>query len=126
MTRKFVLSVMVLIGCLGLTLADEFTGIVRKVDGDKVTFVKFEKGKKGGDETTLPTSDKVKVVKGKFNKDTKMVEAGDEIENGLKNEMFSKDKIGEKGVFARITTDDKGEKITEIRVMGGGRPNKDK
>ena len=40
------------------------------------------------------------------------LEAGDPIEDGLKNKMFSS--IGEKGVQATIVTED--NKITEIRV----------
>jgi hypothetical protein len=124
MKKKFVLSVAFLVGCLSLTWAEEFGAVITKVDNGKITFVKM-KGKEKGDEGTLPTTDKVKVVKAKFNKDTKMVEAGDAIENGLKNDLFTK--IGEKGVFGRIVTDDKGEKITEIRVFQGfGGKGKDK
>jgi hypothetical protein len=76
-----------------------------------VTFIKFKKGEKG-EEETLPVAEKVKVVKGKFNKEDKKVEVGEALENGLQNERF---KNIEKGVFAQIITDD--GKITEIRVM---------
>ena len=43
----------------------------------------------------------------------------DAIDQGLKNEMFSR--IGEKGMRATIVTDDDNKKITEIRVGGGGK-----
>ena len=69
----------------------------------------------------MPVSDKVKVVKGKFNAETKKLEAGDAIENGLKNEMFTK--IGDKGMRALIVTDKDNKTITEIRV--GGRKKKE-
>src|SRR5262249_35013885 len=88
---------------------------ISKVDGNKVTLTKRKKGEKG-EEMTLTATDDVKVVKGKFNKDTKKVEAGDTIEGGLKAELFTK--IGEKGVFGRVITNDDG-KITEIRVFQG-------
>jgi hypothetical protein len=56
----------------------------------------------------------VKVSKGKFNKETKKLEAGDAIENGLKNELFSSGKTR-----ATFTTNDDG-KVTEIVVGGRG------
>jgi hypothetical protein len=122
MLRKIVSAVIVLVFCVGITLAEEIRAIIIKVEGDKVTFAENKgKGEKGP-EQTLTVSDKVKVVKGKFNKDTKKLEAGEDIENGLKNEMFTK--IGEKGVGAMIITDDD-KKITEIRVGGRGKKKKD-
>lgn len=115
MLRKIIGAAIVLVFCVGITLAEEIRAIIIKVDGDKVTFAENKgKGEKGP-EQTLTVSDKVKVVKGKFNKETKKLEAGEDIENGLKNEMFTK--IGEKGVGATIITDDD-KKITEIRVRG--------
>jgi hypothetical protein len=115
MLRRITGAVIVLVFCVGITLADEIRAIIIKVDGDKVTFAESKgKGEKGP-EQTLTVSDKVKVVKAKFNKETKKLEAGDDIENGLKNEMFTN--IGEKGVGALIVTDDN-KKITEIRVKG--------
>ena len=91
-----------------------------KVDGDKITFAPF-KDKQKGDEKTYTAASGVKVVKGKFDKETKKVEAGDAIEGGLKNELFTN--IGEKGVFAQIVTDD--SKVTEIRVVRFGKKQKD-
>src|SRR5262244_1115515 len=125
--KKVVCAAVVAVLCVGVALAEEFTAVITKVEGGKVTFAKgkfnketkkFEKEK----EQTLSVADKVKVVKGKFNKETKKLEAGDALEGGLKNEMFSK--IGEKGVFATITTDK--DKITEIMVAGGKGKGKDK
>jgi hypothetical protein len=121
MLRKFVCALFMLAICVGITLADEIRAIITKVDGDKVTFAENKgKGEKG-ESKTMTVSDKVKVVKGKFNKDTKKLEPGDPLEGGLKNELFSK--IGEKGVGATITTE--GGKITQI-VVGGGKGGKGK
>lgn len=116
MLRKVISALVVLVMCIGITLADEIRAVITKVEGDKVTFTEI-KGKEKGDSKTLPVADGVKVLKGKFNKDTKKFEAGDAIEGGLKSELFSK--IGEKGVGAQIVTDGDNKKITEIRVMGG-------
>ena len=112
------LIVMVTFMTLSLTLvfAGEHTGIIKKVDGNKITFTKFGKDfKKGdaGDEVTLPVIEKVKVNKGKFNKETMTLEAGEALEGGLKNEA-----IKEKA-FARFITDKDDKNITEI-IVGGG------
>ena len=76
------------------------------------------KGEKGP-EQTLPVADKVKVVKLKINRETKKVEAGELIDRGLKNSMFSN--ISEKGLRGVIITDESNKKITEIRIGGGGK-----
>lgn len=122
MLRKVISAMVMLVLCMGITMADEIRAIITKVDGDKITFAENKgKGEKGA-EKTLPVADGVKVLKGKFNQDTKKLEAGDALEGGLKNELFSK--IGEKGVQATVVTDGDNKKITEIRV-GGGRKKKD-
>ena len=116
MLRKVVGAAFVLVVFVGITLAEEITAIITKVDGGKVTFAPF-KDKEKQEAKTLPVAEKVKVVKGKFDKETKKMEAGDPIEDGLKNKMFTE--IGEKGVGATITTDDGNKKITKIMVGGG-------
>src|SRR6266481_6714082 len=121
MLRRVVGAVVVLVLCVGITVAEEIRALITKVDGNNVTFTEMKgKGEKG-ESKTLPVADNVKVVKGKFNKETKKLEAGDPIDDGLKNDMFSKDKLGEKGKGAVIVTDDDGKKITEIRIGGGGK-----
>jgi hypothetical protein len=117
MLRKVFCAVFVLTLCVGLAVAEELRGVITKVEGSKVSF-KETKGKDdpGGPEKTLTAVENVKVVRGKFNKDTKKLEAGEAVAGGLKSEVFTK--IGEKGVRATIVTDDK-QKITEIRIFGG-------
>ena len=111
--KKILGVVAVFVIGVGVIMADEFQAVITKVDGNKVTYHKLMKKEKGDAVTADATG--AKVVKGKFNKDTKKVEAGDAIEGGLKNEAFSKD------VRASIVTE--GEKITEIRVFGGKKKN---
>lgn len=111
--RKFVAAAVILVIGFSVAMAEEFGGTIKKVDGNKITVLKRAKVKgEKGEEVTLTVAKDAKVVKGTFNKETKKLEAGDAIENGLKNEMFSKD------VNARITTNDAGA-VTEIAVMAG-------
>jgi hypothetical protein len=105
----------------GAAIAEEISGVITKVDGNKITFYKatFNKDTKKlekGDEQTFTATDSVKVVKGKFNKDTKKLEAGDAIEGGLKSDTFTKIDP-DKGVRATVTVDDK--KCSQIIIAGG-------
>jgi len=107
---------------LSVALAEEFRATITKVDGKNVTFTKNLKKKEKSEPMTLPVADNVKVVMGKYNQDTKKVEAGDALDGGLKNEKLST--IGEKGQGAMITTSDDGKTITGIMVTQGGRKGK--
>jgi hypothetical protein len=113
--RKFLIAAPIILICFGVAIGEEFRGLIKKVDGDKITVMKGKKG--DAKEVTLTVVENVKVVKGKFNKETKKLEAGDPIENGLKNELFAKEQR------ATIVTNDDG-KVTEIRVGAGGRKKK--
>jgi hypothetical protein len=115
MLRKVLLASFTLAICVGLSLAGEFRGVITKVDGNKVTFYTVKKKEKG-EPMTLPVASNVKVSKGKYNKDTKKVEATDAIEGGLKAKPFTN--IGEKGVPAFFVTDADNTHITEI-ILGG-------
>src|SRR5262249_30916627 len=77
--KKFFAAATVLVISFSVAMAEEFTASISKVDGSKVTLTKRKKGEKG-EETTLTATDDVKVVKAKFNKETKKLEAGDAIE----------------------------------------------
>ena len=125
--RKFGLAACVLFVSFAFVAADEFSALITKIDGKKVTFYKFKKeegdkgpGKKADEATTMTAADSVKVVKGKFNKEDKKLEVGDPIEGGLEAKVFQ----DEKGTFARITTE--GDKITQIMTVGGGKKKKKK
>src|SRR5262245_57419586 len=124
MLRSLVAAVLVLVLGVGVGLAAEFSAVITKIGDGKVTFNEM-KGKEKGDEQTLPIAADAKILTAKFNKETKKVEAGDALKDGLKNEMFSK--ISEKGLRATIVTDADNKKVTEIRVFGGfGKKKQDK
>jgi hypothetical protein len=117
-----VLSAAVLLVISGVVLAEEYTCSITKVEGDKVTVQKYKKMEKGagfkkpetdGDPITLTASKDCKVVKGKFDKEAKKLVAGDAVDMGLKNEMFTK--ISDKGLRAKVTVD--GSMLTEVVVM---------
>jgi len=125
MIRKLFCATFVMTLAIGFVAADEFNATITKVDGDKVTYQKYkkaEKGKKGkgekdGDPVTISVAKDAKIISGKFDMDAKKFVDGDKVEDGLKNEMFTKidDK---KGVGATITTEGEGDKamVTKIRV----------
>ncbi|MCI0377961.1 MAG: hypothetical protein L0215_10165 [Gemmataceae bacterium] len=116
--RKVAVAGIILFLGIGFVAADEFNALITKVDGNKITFHRVKKGEKG-DEITMTAIEKVKVVKGKTNPETKKSEAGDPIDGGLKNELFTKGGKDGKGVNVRIITDADNKNITEIRVTGG-------
>ncbi len=120
MLRKFVCAAVIVVIGLSVAVGDEIQAIISKVDGNKVTFKKAGKKGAAADEAdmTLPVKADAKITKGKFNMDTKKLEAGDAIATGLKDEQFTT--IGEKGVRATITTDADNKNITAITVGGGG------
>src|SRR5947209_6423363 len=100
MFRRLVSAAIVLLLCVGITVAAEINALIVRVDDGKVTFYEIKgRGKdamKSDTEKTLPAADNVKVFKTKFNKETMKAEVGDAIEGGLKHEMFTKEKLGEK------------------------------
>ena len=130
MIRKLFCSMIVMTIAIGFVAAEEFNAVIVKVDGNKVTYQKFKKGKKGekdGDPVTLPVDKDAKITKGKFDFKEKKFEAGDAIEGGLKADIF-KNATAEKGVFSRITTSEDNKKITAIATFqfGGKKKDKDK
>jgi hypothetical protein len=108
-----VCALVVLAFSVGLAMSEEFFVAIKKVEDGKITAAKVKKGEKPGDDMTYTLAENVKVVKGKFNPEEKKFEAGEALEDGLKNKRF--EKIGKFGVFAQIITKD--DKVTEIRVM---------
>jgi transcription antitermination factor NusG len=99
---------------LGLVMADQFTGTIKKIDGNKLTISKKSKKDPDAGEVTLPVAANVKVTKGKFNKDAGKIEAGDPLEGGLKNEAI---KVDAKATFI---TDADNKNITGIIIGFGG------
>src|SRR6516164_11793664 len=77
MTRKLFCSMFVMTLAIGFVAADEFNATITKVDGDKVTYqkyLKFKKGeekKKDGDAVTISAKGAKVAKAGKFNKEDK-------------------------------------------------------
>jgi hypothetical protein len=126
MTRKLFCSMFVMTLAISFVAAEEFAANITAVKDGKITYQKMKKGeKKGdapvkdGDAVTIAVDAKATIAKGKGLGKGKF-EVGDKIEDGLKNEMFSKEKLGEKGVGARITTEGEGTsaKVTQILIVG--------
>lgn len=115
MVRKLLTSAVVLGLFVGISFAEEIRAVITKVDGSSITFAENKGKGQRGDSKTMSAADNVKVLKGKYNQDTKKLEAGDPLEGGLRNAALSN--IGADGVRATLITT--GDKITEIRVGGG-------
>lgn len=109
----------------GFTVASagELFATIKKVTDKEISVTKFKRGDKKGKDAILNLADNVKVVKAKIKKGERKVEAGDELEGGLKNPRFQK--IDKGGVFAHIITNDEGQ-VTEIQVFPGGFKGKGK
>jgi hypothetical protein len=135
--RKFVVASLVLVIAMGVAAADEFVGFVTKFEGGKIT-VKKSKGTEPPEEVTLKVADDMKIVRGKVNTKTMKIEAGEAFEGGkdalARQVKETAERVkkwieeGKKGfglgVFASIVTE--GDKVTEIRVTGGGKKKQDK
>jgi hypothetical protein len=116
--RSLIVAGVFLTFSLGFVMAETFNGALVSVDakGKKLVLLKGANKKKmiDGTEVTLDVDAKVKVSKGTFNKDTKKVEAGDAIPEGLGSDLFVK------GKNLTVTTDDTTKKVTAIIIGGGG------
>ena len=129
--HKFIAASLVLVIAVTVAAADELTGFITRFEDGKMT-VKKTKGTETED-VTLKIADKVKIVRSKMNMNTKKMEAGEAYEGGkdalAKQVKSTAEQVkkwteeGKKGfglgVFASIVTE--GDKVTEIRVAGGGR-----
>jgi len=128
---KFIAASLVLVIAVAVAAADEFTGFITRFEDGKMT-VKKSKGTET-EEVTLKVADHIKIVRAKMNMNTKKLEAGEVYEGGkealAKQVKQTAEQVkkwteeGKKGfglgVFASIVTE--GDKVTEIRVSGGGR-----
>ncbi len=115
MLRRAVCALAVVAFSFGLVVAADFRGVITKVseDGKTITVgTKFDREtKKLAEEKNYTLSATAKVVKGKFNKEEKKLEAGAEFKESL-SDILKKSK---RGLFAMITTNDEGQ-VTQIIV----------
>jgi hypothetical protein len=127
MLRRFVLAAVVVALTFTFAYSEVVTGKVSKVEKDtaegvfKVTYFKgtFDKDTKkmtyDEKSATATTIKDAKVTKG-----AGKGKAGDPVDGGFGNEMFTK--IDEKGITMRLTIADDGDnkgKITEGAIVGG-------
>jgi hypothetical protein len=122
MVRKLFCSMCVMGVVVAFAAADDYSGVITKIDGNKITFQKMTKGKKGmkgekdGDPVTLTVNSDTKIVSAKFAKGK--MEDGDEVKDGLKNEIFAKIDA-DTGVRANITTKGDSKVAEKIQVFTG-------
>jgi hypothetical protein len=106
--RKFVGAVAILAISFGIAMAEELTGRITRIDGNKVTFQE-KKGKEYGDAKDYDVAKDVKVSK--MDKKDKVA-----VADGLKAaELQNID--AKKGKGAKINVE--GGKVTEITLTGG-------
>ena len=124
--HKFIGAALVVLILFTAATADEFTGIVTKFEGGKITVNKHGGGGPPPPESivVLTVDAKCKFMKSKYNKEKKTFEADGELEGGkalfakLVKDVADKKVKGFGGVIARIITTGEGSKatVTEIRV----------
>jgi hypothetical protein len=114
MFRKLLAVVVALFVFVGGTFAAEYKGRITKIDGDKITVLVGKTKTEKGEEKTFTAAPSLKVVKV-----VKKVEEA--VADGLKNEAFTT--IGKGGIGATLVTTGEGkdEKVTEIKLAGGGK-----
>lgn len=124
MVRKLVCSMVLFVVAVAVVGADEYIGVITKVDGEKITFQKKTKAKKGepskddGAPVVLTANKDTKFFKKTFDKDTK--KAGEEaLPDGIKSEVFTKIDP-DKGVGATVTTEGDSKVASKV-VVGGGK-----
>ena len=103
MWRNIVCAGFIMAVCLGLATAETIKGRITKAEGGKITVTTKED--KTGKEYEVA-------------KDVKIVQGKDKTEVRSLSDL----KVGEKGAFATITTDNAG-KVTEIIIGGGKKKN---
>jgi hypothetical protein len=134
--KKFLFAAVCTLTLVGYVVADEFSAVITKVDGNNISYFKtkapeggkggkggFGKAEKDGTEQKAVAAANVKVAKGMFDMESKSFKAGPDIEGGLKADMF-KTIDAEKGVNVTLTIADSGAdkgKITSIVTKGGGK-----
>lgn len=116
MLRKLACALVVMAVAVGVVSADEFFAKITKVDGNKLTYQKYEKGKKVGDPVTVEIAPGTTIAEFKRGTGAKKVVAGKAIEGGLKNKIFPT-APGDKELTAAITTSDDTKAVKRILVV---------
>lgn len=130
MLRKIVGAFVMFALCVTATMAyqsklkaEEIKALITKVDPEKGTIsyktMPAKKGDAPGDEVTTKVDAKATFFTGKRDPDKKgTIIEGDSIPDGLKADVFAK--IGDKGLPARLTTNDD-KAISKVVVVPMGK-----
>jgi hypothetical protein len=126
MFRRSVAAGVVLFVLGGFVLAESYTGIVTKLEKDKVTIKVRKKGEKKGEQKTFKVTKDTKIQKR-----AKKGEEPETVSISDVQKMIDKGfKIGDKerkGVFGKIETKGEGDDETATSItVGGGRRGKAK
>jgi len=131
--RRFVLAAIATFAVAGFVVGEELTVSITKADASKntITYTKGGFGKKKDDTqkpepVTANVAKGAKIAEGMFDMADKgkgkgkgggfAVKAGDDLKDGLNNEVFKNlSKDDAKGVFARITTADEDDSAKGIK-----------
>src|SRR5262245_58463459 len=91
----------------GFVLAEDFSVVITKIDGNKVSYFKADKGQKLPDakEMTSTIAKDAKVFKGKVQQEPVRLVPDVPLEGGLKADVF-KSIDASKGLVARLNPDD--------------------
>jgi hypothetical protein len=116
MIHRWAIAPVVIAVAVGVGAADEFFAQITKVEGNKVTYQKYEKGKKVGDPVTTDIASGTTIAEAKRDTASKKLVAGDAIEDGLKNKLFPT-ASGGKAVTAVITTAEGSNAVKQILVV---------
>jgi poly(3-hydroxybutyrate) depolymerase len=116
--KKFLIAAVCTIAVAGFALADEFSVVITKIDGNKVSYFKADKGQKLADakEMTSTMAQDVKVLKGKIDTAALKLVTDGPLTAGIKDDVF-KSIDAKKGLIGRLTPDDKSGEITQIIVL---------
>lgn len=90
MIREF-MGVAVCLLSVGAVFAEPVTGVLVKIEGDKITFHKKninDNAAMRGDAQVLTVGADCKIMTGQFNKETNKFEGKNVLEGGLKNKNF--------------------------------------
>lgn len=116
MLRKSACALVVMAVAAGAAAADEFFAEITRVDGNRLTYQKYEKGQKVGDAVTAEIAPSTTVAEYQRGTGAKKVVAGKAIEGGLKNAMFPT-APGDKALTAVITTTEDPKAVKQILVV---------
>jgi hypothetical protein len=115
MNPRFLGAVVVTLAAFGATPAEEIPVYIHKIEGGRVTYTRSAKKGVVNEPMTLPVVANPRVTQAKFDPETKKILAGEPIDGGLRNEVFTN--FPAKGLRAYLVIDEGNRSVVEIRVL---------